>query len=302
MEREGSTLMPEVLVSMVSFNTRNFLEKSLGDLERQKTKARIQIVVLDNNSEDGSQDMVSSKFPEVKLIKSHENLGFAKGQNKILSQFKADFYLLVNPDTRIPDDAVEKMVSFLALHPGCGILSCRLTDFNGGLHPNGGDLPFNLALLAWLFNLESFGLKTNFHRSDSEYYEQSREAGWVGGTFMMIRKEVLEKAGLFNPLYFMYVEDVDLCYKALKKGFKIMINSEIEIKHKSGASSKDPKFYQWSSEFKNLILFYRENLGLIPSICLKLLIYISVFLRMIVFALLGKGGKSFTYAKVFASI
>lgn len=294
--------MPKVVVSMVSFNTKNYLEKSLRDIENQKTTATVEIWVLDNNSKDGSEDLVSSKFPKVKLIKSKENLGFAGGQNQILSQASADYYLLVNPDTRIPKDAVERMLNFFSAHPDCGILSCRLKGFDGKLHANGGDLPFNLALLAWLFNLESIGIKANFHRNDAKYYEKPGGSGWVGGTFMMIKKEVLEKAGLFNPLYFMYVEDVDLCYRALKKGFKVMIDSEIEIIHKSGASSKDPKFYQWRSEFQNLILFYKENLGLLPSIWLRMLIYISVFLRMIVFALLGKGGKSYIYAKVLANI
>lgn len=294
--------MPKVVISVVSFNTKNYLESCIKDLKSQKTDAHLEIWVLDNNSEDGSSDMVAEKFPEVELIRSDKNLGFAKGQNEILEKAKGDYYLLVNPDTQIPEDAIEKMVNFSEDHPGCGILGPKLAGFDGKINQNGGDLPVDLALLSWLFNLEFFGIKTNFHRKDPRYYEKPREAGWVGGTFMLIKREVLEQAGFFNPGYFMYVEDVDLCYRVKQKGFKIMINPEVEVKHKSGASSKDPKFYQWKNEFQNLILFYRENIGIFPSIVLTFLIYISTFLRMVVFALLGKGEISLSYAKIIASL
>ena len=294
--------MSKVIVAMVSFNTKNHLEKCLKNLSRQQAVSGLEIWVLDNNSADGSAELVSQKFPKVKLIKSAENLGFAKGQNEILKKARGDYYLLLNPDTEFSPDAVEKIVTFMEQNPGCGIAGCKLTDPSLKLQSNGGDLPLGLALLSWLFNLESIGIKSNFHRNDREYYLNPREVGWVGGTFMMIKKEVLEKVGLLSPDYFMYVEDVDFCYRALNKGFKIMIDPGIEVRHISGASSKNPKFYQWKNEFSNLILFYRKNLGVFPSLVLKLLIYISVFLRMVVYALLGKGGPSLTYAKVLASI
>lgn len=294
--------MTKIVASLVSFNTKDYLQKCLEDLSAQKTDSTIEIWVLDNNSEDDSPEMVAKKFPKVKLIKSEHNLGFAKGQNKILNKAQADYYLIVNPDTQIPQDAVQRMIEFFEDNPSCGILSCKLTGFDGKLNSNGGDLPFGIALLSWLFNLESFGIKTNFHRNDAEFYQTSREVGWVGGTFLMVKKEVLDKIGLFNPDYFMYVEDVDLSYRAGLKGYKIMINPEVIVLHKSGASSKSPQFYQWKSEFQNLILFYQKNLGLLPAIFLKALIYLSVLMRMIIFALLGKGGQSRTYAKIFVSI
>lgn len=294
--------MSKVAVSIVSFNTKNYLDKCVENLSLQKTQTEIEIWVLDNNSEDGSAEMISQKFPKVKLIRSNKNLGFARGQNEILSQAKADYYLIVNPDTQIPGDAVEKMVNFFLENPDCGVTSCKLVGFDGKTHSNGGDLPFNLALLAWLFNLEVFGIKSNFHRTDFEYYQKPRGVGWVGGTFMMVRRQVFEKVGFLDTDYFMYVEDVDFCYRALGKGFKVMINPDVEVKHKSGASSRNPEFYQWKNEFQNLILFYRKNVGIVPSVILRWLIYISAFLRMVMFAILGKGGVSITYAKIIAGI
>lgn len=246
--------------------------------------------------------MVSKKFPKVKIIISEKNLGFAGGQNEILKKAKADYYLIVNPDTRIPGDTVEKMIEFFKSHPDCGVLSTKLVGFDGKIQSNGGDLPFGIALLSWLFNLESLGVKANFHRSDNEFYSSARETGWVGGTFVMVKKEVFEKIGFFNPDYFMYVEDVDFSYRANKQGYKVMINPQVIISHKSGASSDDPRFYQWKSEFRNLILFYQKNFGFLPAVILKTVIYFSIFLRMTAFLLLGKGGKSRIYAKIFAKL
>lgn len=292
----------QVAVSIVSFNAKDYLKKCLEDLIRQKTSAGIEIWVLDNNSQDGCAEMVSKKFPKVKLIKSEKNLGFAAGQTQILKKAQADYFLIVNPDTRIPEDTVEKMIEFFKAYPECGVLSAKLVGFDGKIQSNGGDLPFGLSLLSWLFNLENLGIKANFHRSDKEFYNSKSNVGWVGGTFMMIKKEVFDKTGFFNPDYFMYVEDVDLCYRAGLLGYKIMINPDVSIRHKSGASSGNPRFYQWKSEFQNLILFYKKNIGNISALILKVLIILSVFFRMIAFLLLGKGGESRTYAKILKSI
>lgn len=302
MERKDNSIKTQVAVSIVNFKAKEYLQKCLEDLIGQKTSAGVEIWVLDNNSQDGSAEMVSKKFPKVKLIKSEKNLGFAAGQTQILKKAQADYYLIVNPDTRISEDAVEKMIEFFKSHPACGVLSTRLVGFDGKIQSNGGDLPFGLALLSWLFNLEALGIKANFHRSDKEFYNSKSNVGWVGGTFMMIKKEVFDKIGFFNPDYFMYVEDVDLCYRAGLEGYKIMINPQVVISHKSGASSDNPQFYQWKSEFRNLILFYQKNFGLLSAILLKMVIYLSIFLRMTAFLLLGKGGESRTYAKIFAKL
>lgn len=294
--------MPKVVVSIVSFNSREYLKSCLKDLFAQKTKAEIEIWVMDNNSIDESAEMVKRDFPGVRLIRADKNLGFAKGQNMILEKSQGDYYLLVNPDTKISEEAMEKMLRFMEENPECGIAGSKLTEFNGRLQSNGGDLPFGLSLLSWLFNLESIGVKSNFHRNDKEYYQDGKDKGWVGGTFMMIKREALKKVGVLNTDYFMYVEDVEYCYRAGQKGFKIMMNPDVTVKHRSGGSLKDPRLFQWQNEFKNLILFYKNNLGIAWAIILRVLIYLSLILRIIAFGILGKGGVSLTYAKIFVGI
>src|SRR3989344_900636 len=169
------------------------------------------------------------------------------------------------------------------------------------------DFAEGLALYSWLFNLEVLGVKKNFHRSEKPYFEKPHKVDWVGGTFMIIRKEVLEKTGGFNEDYFMYFEDVEFCYLVNKKGFEVWINPAVEIKHKSGASSDDPNFKQWCGEFKGVINFYKKTLfnrmaGLLASMFIKIFIYISTILRILAFIALGRFNTAKTYGKVFISI
>lgn len=289
-----------IAVSIVSYNTSELLKNCLRDLGKQKSE--LDIWVLDNNSPDDSAKMVEGDFPKVHLIKSDKNLGFAKGHNLILKNLRSEFVLILNPDTQIPEDSILKMKQFMEANPDCAISSCQIKDYSDNLSSNGGDLPFGLSLLAWLFNLEVLGIKSNFHRLDKDYFKSSHEVGWVGGTFLFARLEALKKAGYFNEDYFMYFEDTELCFIVRKNGGKIMINPEVAIRHKSGASLDDPRFRQWTGEFKGLIYFYKKYFGFIASVFVKILIDLSLILRVIAFIITGKISIAKTYVKVIYSI
>lgn len=291
-----------VAISIVSYNTRDLLNNCLTSLYRQKTKEKISIWVLDNDSEDGSARMVKEVFPKVKLIESGENLGFAKGQNQILKQIKDEYVLLINPDTEFENGFLEKMVSFMEENPKCQVAGSKLVDFNNKLEANGGNFPLGLGLFTWLFNLEFLGSLPNFHRIDKDYYSFVQEVDWVSGTMMVIRTEALKKVGFFNEEFFMYFEDVELCYRINKAGGKVMLNPDVSIKHKSGSSSEDPRYSQWSGEFAGLIRFYDIYTGFLGAFYVKILIYIAIILRMAAYLITGKIDKSSTYAKVLVSI
>ncbi len=291
-------------VSIVEFNTKELLKKCLHSVlnQRKHSGNEIAIWVVDNNSEDGSAQMVKTEFPQIHLIQNTQNLGFAKGHNAALKKINTDFVLIVNSDTELTDDAIFKMVEFMGQHPDCGIASCKVTSFDGKLQPNGGDLPFGLALFAWLFNLEILGNLPNFHRNERSYYQSAHEVGWVSGSFMMVRQAVFEKIGYLNEDYFMYFEDTEFCFKAKKMGFKVMINPEVVIRHVGGASSEDPRLRQWRGEMKGLIYFYTKHFGFFSGNLIKILVYISIFLRMVVFSLTGKFNFALTYGKIIFTI
>lgn len=287
-------------VSIVSYNTSAILKKLLENLYSQKKIDPLEVWVVDNNSSDDSVQMIKKKFPKVNLIESKENLGFAKGQNLALKKINSELTLILNPDTNFEADTLSKMAKFMEQNPELGIGSCKILNSNGSLDSNGGDLPFGLALLSWLFNFDFRGV-ASFHRADGDFFK-TKDAGWVGGTFMVARKEVFEKIGFFNEDYFMYFEDVDFCYRAKNKGFKIGLNPDLKITHLSGASSKNPRFTQWKGEMQGLIHFSHKNFGPLYGLVVGVLVRLALILRVLAFAVLGKLDYSGIYFKVLKSL
>lgn len=289
-----------VTVSIVSFNSSQLIKDCLNSLLRFKYQNKVQVVVVDNASSDNSVAVIKKEFPQIKLIESKKNLGFAGGHNLVLKNIKSDFYLILNPDTQVPENVIDPMVKFLAQYPNCGIASCKVLNFNGSLQPNGGNLPNFLSVFSWLFNLDVLGLPS-LHRNEISYYKKPHPVGWVSGNFMMIKKEVVDKIGPLNEEYFMYFEDIDYCFKANKNNFKVMINPAVSIKHLSGGSLDQPKLRQWTGEFKGLILFYQKQ-NFLVGLGVRLLVYLASILRMVLFFIIGKFNISLTYAKVIASL
>lgn len=288
-------------VSIVSYNTKDLLRTCLLQLKRQTFK-NINVWVLDNNSQDGSVEMVRKDFAEVKLIQSSENLGFAKGHNIILRQIKDEYALVLNPDTNFSENIIEEMINFMEKYSFCEVASCKLVGNDGVLHSNGGNFPIGSSFINWLYHIKplfTFGLsQPNFHRLDKKYYEKEHEVDWVSGTFMMIRSDVFKKVGFFDENYFMYFEDVDFCYRVKQAKLKIMLNPKVAVKHIGGASSKNPRFAQWKGEFQGLIRFYNKNFGMIIGLTARIFVYVAIILRVMAFFLTGKRGKAKTYGQI----
>lgn len=293
----------KIAISIVSYNTKDLLEACLLNLLTKKIKNDLEIWVVDNNSEDGSSQMVKEKFlKQVHFIQNRENVGFATAHNQVLAKINTDYVLLLNPDTEFDVADLDKMVFFMEQNPKCGVASVKLENYDGSLQSNGGDLPFSLPLISWLFNLESFGIKPNFHRLDKGYYAKPHPVGWVAGTFMFIKTKIFEKTGYLDEKIFMYFEDTLFCYLVWKAGFQVMIDPQITVKHISGASSKDPRLRQWSGEMKGLIYFYRRFFSPFQVFLVKLVIFKVIILRMVAFSLLGKFDFVKTYFKVLKSL
>lgn len=290
-------------ISIINYKTKELTAQCLKSIFEQRSKINYRVYLVDNNSQDGSVEMLKRKFPQVSFHQNSENLGFAGGHNSILPEIDAEFILILNSDTKIKKGVLDKMVEFMHHRPEIGISSCKILDFDGRLQPNAGNLPFGLSLITWLFNLEPFGLKRHsFHIEDPKFYEKVRKVSWVSGSFMLIRREVFRKIGYFDKNYFMYFEDVDLCDRAVNAGFGIAINPKVSVDHLSGGSADNPKLRQWLGESKGLITFYRLRFNKIVLFLIKLLIYKATFLRIIAFALVGKFNYAKTYAKVFISL
>ena len=291
------------ILSIVEYNTSDLLQECLKSIFKEKSHTLSKVYVVDNASVDDSVRMVKREFPQVEVIETGKNLGFGAGHNIVLRQKGADYISILNSDAEVSGKVLDKMVEFMEENKNCGVSSCKVLGFDHKLQPNGGDLPIGFALINWLFNLEIFGIQSpSFHRNDRKYYEKAHEVGWVSGNFMIIRREVLRKIRGFDESYFMYFEDVDLCFRVRKNGFSVMINPDVTIKHLSGGSLDNPRFSQWSGEFKGLIKFYNIQFGWLAGFLVRIGVYVGIILRIIAFAIKGKLSYSLNYAKVIKNI
>jgi GT2 family glycosyltransferase len=194
-----------------------------------------EIIVVDNHSQDGSIEMLEKDFKYIKLIKNKENFGFAKAVNQGIITAKGDYVLLVNSDMIVPEEAIEEMLAISEKHQ-IGILGPKLVYPNNKLQGSVGYFPSGVT---------EFFTKTrlykifNYGRYIKPKFQRLTEVDWVSGGFMLIKKEVIDKIRFFDEKFFMYVEDVDFCYRAKKAGFKVAFTPAVSIIHFHQASSKN---------------------------------------------------------------
>ena len=239
-EAPGAAADPELTVIVVSYNTRDLTLKCLETLYAQTREVRFRTVVWDNASSDGSAEAVATAFPQVELIASPDNLGFAHANNLVAAEACTEWLLLLNPDTEVHDGAVDRLLAFAKAHPEAGITGGRTVFPDGSL---------NIAscwmkVTPWSAFCQASGLSAVF--KGSELFNPEGMGAWgrdtvrevdiVVGCFLMITRALWTELGGFDLKYFMYGEEADLCLRAAAKGYRPMITPEAEIMHLVGAS------------------------------------------------------------------
>lgn len=297
--------MVNLAIIIINFNTEELILRCLESIFKYKSQSKFEVWVVDNNSTDNSVSSIKKHFSEVNLIESNENLGFAGGNNLALKKVEANYYLLLNSDTEVKNQSIDNLVKFAA-SSDFGICSCQLTNSNGGFQPNGGELPAFFPVIVWLSGLDDIFNKfikiRSYQARNKDYYFDKMRIGWVSGSVMLIKKEVIKKIGLLDEKIFMYGEDVEYCYRAKNAGYKIGWTNQAEMVHIGGASSKTPRYNQWMGEFKGLLYIYNKFLGLYITLWVKVLFYFFILARIIGFFIFGKISYSRTYAKIFINL
>ena len=232
---------PELTIIIVSYNTKALTLKCLETLYATTRDTAFRCVVYDNASEDGSSQAIGAAFPQVELIASSQNLGFAKANNVVAEAATTPWILLLNPDTEVHAGAVDHLIAFAKAHPDAGITGGRTVFPDGSL---------NIAscwnkITPWAAFCAAVGLRSAF--PNSALFNPEGIGGWqrdsvrqvdiVVGCFLMIPTEVWRTLGGFDLKYFMYGEEADLCLRAAKLGYRPMITPDAQIMHIVGASS-----------------------------------------------------------------
>jgi len=245
--------------------------------------------VVDNASTDGSQEMVRSRFPQVKLISNSTNAGFAKAQNQALRAAAGRYILMLNPDSELPEaDALAKVSAYLDENPDVAIMGLRVLNPDGSLQfsarrfPTIGAALFRHTLLGRLFPKNRF--VREYVMADWDH-SQARDVDWVSGCAMVLRHEAIERIGLLDERFYMYVEDVDICYRAWQAGLKVRYFPFATCIHRIGAASdKDPHRMIYHFH-RSMFRFYLKHYARGPGAFLLPLVLAGLVIRALSFAL-----------------
>ena len=262
----------DLSISIVNWNTKDILRNCLMSIYKSTHKISYEIFVVDNASSDGSPEMVEKRFPQVKLIRNKENLGFARANNQAIKLSNGRYILLLNSDTIVLDGALDKMVEFMNDRPDAGAAGCRLLNPDGSLQKSIRNFP-SLINAYWTNSL----LRRLFPKAQitelvtsPKLYLTIREVDSVMGAFLILRSTVVELAGSLDEEFFMYREEIDLCYRIRKTGWKVYFCPLAEIIHLGGASSERVKSESIIRMARSNYRFYKKHYGSAGLILVRL--------------------------------
>jgi len=257
---------------IVSFNTCKVLRESLESVLREQGNLRMEIFVVDNHSHDGSVEMVRTESPQVQVLASQINLGFGAANNLALAKAQGRYVVLLNSDAFLCPQSLQLAVQHMDASPHVGLAGGRLVGRDFSLQPSARMFPTILSDLFVITGLaHQFPKSRFFGRSDRTWADplEPAEVDWVPGAFSIIRAEALDKVGFFDPDFFLYSEEVDLCLRIQQAGYKIMYWPDIVVIHIGGESSRQIKTLEMSStgaqlirwRMRSTLLYYRKHHG-----------------------------------------
>jgi GT2 family glycosyltransferase len=274
-------------VCIVNYNGRDFLPACIESLFGSDMQGGFEVVVVDNGSTDGSVELVRERFPDVTIIESGRNDGFAAASNIAFDSARGGYVLFLNPDTIVPPDALRRMVDFMEGDDGTVVCGCRLYNpITGRVESSARSYPellplfWNLTYMDRLFPSNAF-FSRYLMTSCSEY--RVRDTDWVTGACMLVRADAFEQIGRFDTRYFMYCEDIDICYRVKLAGWRIRYYPDVSIGHYRGLSSArhrtegEGELSMWgAAQFaRSILLFYDEHYGTARTILLRAILIIT---------------------------
>jgi O-antigen biosynthesis protein len=279
-------------VIIVNYNVKHFLEQCLHSVYKAANKIETEIFVVDNNSVDGSAQLVREKFPDLHFIENKENVGFSRANNQAIRKATGEYILLLNPDTVVEEDTFTKVTGFMDHHPEAGGLGIKMIDGKGNFLPESKrGLP-----TPWVAFYKMFGLSKLFPKSRKfgKYHlsylnpNEIHEIEILAGAFMLLRKKALDKVGLLDEDFFMYGEDIDLSYRIIQGGYKNYYFPETTIIHYKGESTKKGSLNYVKVFYNAMIIFARKHFSggkagifaFIINLAIYFRAFISIFKRI----------------------
>jgi GT2 family glycosyltransferase len=252
--------MTRLAIIIVSYNSRADLENALRSLIDPTPTVAHEIVVVDNASTDSTPAYVRERWPRVRLIASETNLGFSQANNLGIRSTASELVLLVNPDTIVTPAAVDQLVSIIDLYPDVAIVGPRIVDGRGR-----AELSFGAMISPWAELRQKILVRGNdrgvapIATIVDRMTRRTRRVDWVSGACLLIRRKDLEDAGGFDPRFFMYAEDVDLCAAVRARGRSVLFSAEPEVVHLRGRSAASAPQRVRDAYRRSQIAFYAKH-------------------------------------------
>ena len=285
-----------VTTLLVSYNTKALLTPCLDALDAALAPVGGgEVIVVDNASRDGSAEFLQQSRPDVALIQASQNVGFGRANNMALSRIKSRFLLLLNTDAFVPPDGLVGPLAYMEEHPDCGVLGVRLVGRDGEPQPGCRYFPTPINTF-W----SRAGITRRFGSprmvDDSQWdHRDIRECDWVPGCYYLIRREVLDQVGLFDPRFFLYYEEVDHCREVKKAGWKVVFFPHVSVVHLGGESAKSDGAISKSGrqleslQIESAFLYFRKHHGLAGAVAFFFLDQLADLILVLKAVLKGKG-------------
>lgn len=253
----------DLSVVILNWNARDYLVEALRSIQSQEWRRAIEIIVVDNFSQfDDSVEVLRRDFPDVTLIAHGENIGFARGNNLGFQQARGRYILFLNPDTIVHDGALDILTDWMDAHPDVGACGPKLLNTDGSLQPSCRAFPsvgagfFRNTFLGRLFPNNPW---TRAYLMEGFTHDREADVDWLSGSALLVRREAFEQVGGWDGDYFMYCEDVDLCFKLQEADWRRVYVPTATITHRIGASSDWAQGTMIRQHHGSMLLFFRKH-------------------------------------------
>jgi N-acetylglucosaminyl-diphospho-decaprenol L-rhamnosyltransferase len=271
----------DLAIVVVNYNAGEFLRRCMESLHGSAGDVRVETVIVDNASRDGSGESAAVTHEAVELIRNATNRGFAAAANQGIAATSAPLILLLNPDAEIVGGTLASFVKVAREHPRAGAIGALVRNPDGSIQPSARRVPrlgeaLGHAFLGPLFPENRF---TRSYTLAGWNRASEREVEWVSGSAMLLRRAALEEVGAFDEGYFMYVEDVDLCTRLRKRGWQVLFSPELEVVHQIGVSTRGRRGRMAFAHSDSIYRYFSKFRARGASALLKPLVRVALWLR-----------------------
>lgn len=276
--------MYDVSIVIVSWNAKDYLIKCLYSIFKSNESIPFEVIVVDNASNDGSQQAVRSLFPDVTLIENKSNFGFAKANNVGILQSQGKYVALVNSDVEVYSNCFTTLFTFMENNSNIGLTAPKILNANGTVQPSVMLFPSFQMNLIHTFGLNRILPGSRFTSTlfDNRYdYNRLCNVEALSGCFWFIRRSLIKTIDGLDESFFMYGEDIDFCKRVNASGYKVVFNPNAQALHYGGASSNNAPVHFFIELQKANLQYWIKHHGWLSHIIIRCMIFLGQFLRII---------------------